>query len=125
MFLSGFILFLANVLHVFGGTEYPELNYVPSVGNDSLNKTKRDNVGLAHVLDFFNTETLTANWELVRRNLTGFCDKDLQKYIKGLGDHEQWALKSKFSFVSPQFSILLKLKIKLLLIVFLDIFIFT
>lgn len=97
MFFSIFVLITANVLllHVSGGNEYPELTYIPNIASKDSNETEWNDVSLVYVLDFFNMRNLVVNWELVRTNLTEFCDKDLQKYVKGLVDHEQWALKSK------------------------------
>lgn len=50
---------------------------------------------LSRVLDFYNTELLSANWDRVQKGLSSDCRQNMQKYIDGLFLGDNWALKSK------------------------------
>lgn len=58
--------------------------------------TTRKVDSLTRVLDFYNTDLLRVYWDSVRGNVSDGCVRDVQRYIEGLEEAKQWALKSKW-----------------------------
>lgn len=51
-------------------------------------------VTLTKLLDFYNTDGLQKQWNIIERNLSAVCMDDVNKYIAGLQQTKIWALKS-------------------------------
>lgn len=77
----------------------PSINVSVKVGEKSKNVTSVT-ASLARMLNFYNTEQLTANWKTIQKKLTVSCRKDMDLYLDGLHKAENWALKSKINMIS-------------------------
>ncbi|CAG9765410.1 unnamed protein product [Ceutorhynchus assimilis] len=74
------------------GTSVEPRYSLPSIkiGDNSENIVP---ASLQRVLNFYNTETLVATWPKFRNGISEGCQKDMDLYIEGLRDTENWALK--------------------------------
>lgn len=75
------------------------------------NVTKQYN-SLANFLDFYNTEDLVKNLKIFSGNLSKLCEDDMKLYVNGLLNNEEWAMKSKFRFLTYYKDFFTKLKLK-------------
>lgn len=79
-----------------------QLNVTKSDFSVNTSVTVYDSVptSLSKTLNFFNTELLANNWKYIQNNLSKSCQQHVDKYIGALRSQENWALKSKFNFIS-------------------------
>ncbi|XP_072392694.1 nose resistant to fluoxetine protein 6 isoform X1 [Diabrotica undecimpunctata] len=78
------------------GTSVEAIYSLPPVNvsvSGAWNGTQIVRASLARVLDFYNTELLSANFPRFKNGLSQGCQKDVDAYIQGLLTAENWALK--------------------------------
>lgn len=75
----------------------PQVNITAPGAGDNSGESLVSSVSasLSRVLNFYNTELLTANWGSVKETITLECIDDMEKYLDGLSRGSNWALKSK------------------------------
>ncbi|XP_050296587.1 nose resistant to fluoxetine protein 6 isoform X2 [Anthonomus grandis grandis] len=77
------------------GTSVEPRYSLPSVkiGDSSENPDNVVPASLQRVLDFYNSENLMVRWPKFKSKITKECQKDMEAYIDGLRNTENWALK--------------------------------
>lgn len=53
-------------------------------------------VSLEDVLNFYNTELLSSRWSIFKDEVSRDCRRDMEAYLEGLRNADNWALKSEY-----------------------------